>query len=73
MSCGLQGAAGELSELDLAPKKRHCGRSSEAGAWGAGTLPLPGATSSAHGAEEGTSAAKCGIHQHYLKAGCSLM
>lgn len=49
MGCGLQGAAGELSELDLAPKRRNCGRSSEAGARGEGTLALPGATGSAHG------------------------
>lgn len=35
MSCGLQGSAGELSELDLAPKRRHCGRSlrQEHGEW----------------------------------------
>lgn len=44
MGCGLQGAAGELSELNLAPKRRHCGHSSEAGAWGAGISSLPGAT-----------------------------
>lgn len=73
MGCGLQGAAGELSELDLAPETRHCGHSSKAGVWGVGTSSLPGTTSSAHGAVEGPSAEKCGICQHYLKAGCSLM